>query len=49
MKQNKQRLYMSDLDFKPIHKFFGGTVSSMKYTKNTNSDIILLHVYNNSL
>ena len=48
MKQNKQRLYMSNLEFKPIHKFFRVTISSMKYTKSTNSDIISLHVYNNS-
>ena len=48
MKQNKQRLYMSDLEFKPVHKFFRVTISSIKYTKNTNSDIISLHVYNNS-
>ena len=39
---------MSDLEFKPIHKFFQVTVSSIKYTKNTNSDIISLHVFNNS-
>ena len=48
MKQNKQRLYMSDLELKPIHKFFKVRFSSIKYTKNTNSDIISLHVYNNS-
>ena len=49
MKQNKQRLYMSDLEFKPIHKFFRVTISSIKCTKNTNSDINSLHVYKNSL
>ena len=48
MKQNKQRLYMSDLEFKPTLKFFRVTISSIKYTKNTNSDIFSLHVYNNS-
>ena len=48
MNQNKQRLYMSDLEFKPIHKFFRVTISSIKYTKNTTSDIISLHVYSNS-
>ena len=48
MKQNKQRLYLSDFELKPIHKFFRVTNSSIKYTKNTNSDIISLHVYNNS-
>ena len=39
---------MSDLEFKPIHKFFGITISSTKYMKHSNSDIISLHVYNNS-
>ena len=38
---------MSGFEFKPIHKFFKITISSVKYLKNTNSDIILLHVYNN--
>ena len=39
---------MSDFEFKPIHKFFKITISSKKYLKNTNSDIISLHVYNNT-
>ena len=39
---------MSDFEFKPIHKFFKITISSIKYSKNTNSDIISLHVYNNT-
>ena len=39
---------MSDFEFKPIHNFFKVTISSIKYSKNTNSDIILLHVYNNT-
>ena len=46
--QNKQHLFMSDLEFKPIHKFFRITISSIKYMKHSNSDIISLHVYNNS-
>ena len=46
--QNKQQLYMSDFEFKPIHKFSKITISSIKYLKNTNSDIISLHVYNNT-
>ena len=46
--QNKQQLFMSDFEFKPIHKFFKITISSIKYLKNTNSDIISLHVYNNT-
>ena len=49
MRENKQRLYMSNLKFKRTHKFFRVTISSIKYTKNTNSDKISLHVYNNSL
>ena len=40
---------MSDLEFKPNHKFFRVTISSIKCTKNTNSDINSLHAYNNSL
>ena len=39
---------MSDFEFKPIHKFFKITTSTIKYSKNTNSDIISLHVYNNT-
>ena len=39
---------MSDLEFKPIHKFFRITISSKKYVKHSNSDIISLNVYNNS-
>ena len=46
--QNKQQLFMSDFEFKTIHKFFKITISSIKYLKNTNSDIISLHVYNNT-
>ena len=46
--QNKQQLFMSDFEFKPNHKFFKITISSIKYSKNTNSDIISLHVYNNT-
>ena len=40
---------MSDYDFKTIHKLFKITISSIKYSKNTNCDIILLHVYNTTL
>ena len=46
--QNKQQLFMSDFELKPIHNFFKITISSIKYSKNTNSDIISLHVYNNT-
>ena len=46
--QNKQQLFMSDFEFKPIHKFFKITISSIKYLKNTNSDIISLPLYNNT-
>ena len=48
MEQNKQRLYMSAIDIKPIHKFFRVIISSIKYTKDGNSDIMSLHVYKNS-
>ena len=46
--QNKQQLFMSDFEFKPIQKFFNITISSIKYLKNTNSDVTSLHVYNNT-
>ena len=46
--QNRQQLFMSDFEFRPIHKFFKITTSSIKYERNTNSDIISLHVYNNT-
>ena len=39
---------MADFEFRPIHKFFKITISSIKYERNTNSDIISLHVYNNT-
>ena len=31
--QNKQQLFMSDFEFKPIHKFFKITISPIKYLK----------------
>ena len=46
--QSRQHLYMSDLEFRPILKFFRVIISSIKYMKKSNSDIISLHVYNNS-
>ena len=39
---------MSDLEFRPIHKFFRVPISSNKYMKGSNSDMIFLHIYNNS-
>ena len=45
---NRQQLFMSDFEFRPIHKFFKITISSIKYERNSNSDIISLHVYNNT-
>ena len=39
---------MSDLEFQPIHKIFRLTISSKDYMKHSNSDILSLHVYNNS-
>ena len=35
--RNEQQLFMSDFEFKPIHKFFKITISSIKYLKKTNS------------
>ena len=46
--QSNQQVFMSDFEFKPIQNFFKITISSIKYLKNTNSDIISLHVYNNT-
>ena len=46
--QNKKHLLMSDLEFRPIHKFFRVKISSIKYMKDSNSDMISLHIYNNS-
>ena len=40
---------MSDLELKQIHKFFRATISSIKYTKKTNSDITSLDGYNKNL
>ena len=42
--QNNQYLYMSDLEFRHIHKFFRVTTSSIKYRKDSNSDMISVHV-----
>ena len=39
---------MSDFEFRPIHKFFKITISSIRYEKDINSYIISLHVYNNT-
>ena len=47
-KQNRQHLFMSGLEFKPIHKFFRVIIPSIKYMKDSNSDMISLHIYNNS-
>ena len=44
----EQKLYMSNLENKPIHKLFRVTLSSNKYAKNTNTDVLSLYVYNNS-
>ena len=46
--QNKQQFFMSDLEFKPMHKFFRIIISSIKYIKNSNSDIFSLHLYYNT-
>ena len=38
--QNQQHLFMSDLEFRPTHKFFQVTISSIKYMKDSNTDMI---------
>ena len=45
--QIKQHLFMSDLEFRPIHKIFRVTISSIKYMKDSNY-LISLYIYNNS-
>ena len=39
---------MSDLELRQIHKIFRVTISSIKYMKDSNFDLISLHIYNNS-
>ena len=39
---------MFDFEFRPIHNFFRVTISSLKYMKNSHSDMISFHVNNNS-
>ena len=39
---------MSDLEIKPIHKIFRVRFSSIKFIRDTNTDVISLHQYNNS-
>ena len=46
--QNKKHLFITDLEFRPIHKFFRVKISSIKFMKDPNSDMISLHIYNNS-
>ena len=38
--EKQQHLIMSELEFKPICKFFRVTISSIKYLKDSNSDMI---------
>ena len=45
---NQQHLIISDLKFRSIHKVFRVTISSIKYMKDSKSDMISLHIYNNS-
>ena len=47
-KQNKKHLFVSDLEIRPIHKFFRVIISSINYMKDSSSDMISLHIYNNS-
>ena len=46
--QNKQHHFMFDFEFRRTHKFFQVTISSIKYIKDSDSDVIFLHIYNNS-
>ena len=39
---------MSDIELEQIHKFFRVTISSIKFTKTTDSGVISSHAYNNS-
>ena len=39
-----QHPFMSDLEFRPIHKLFRVTISSIKYMKDSNSDMISLDI-----
>ena len=39
--QNRQHLYMSELELRPIHKFFRVIISSLKYMKNQNPILVL--------
>ena len=42
--QIKQHLFMSDLEIRPIQKNFRVTFSSIKYMKNSSSDMISSHI-----
>ena len=44
----KTQTYMSDHEFKPFHKNLRVTISSIKYSKGTNTDQIALHINYNS-
>ena len=46
--QNKQKLYLSDLELELFHKFFKVTISSIKHNKNTITVTIELHFYYHS-
>ena len=39
---------MSVLEIKQIHKFFKIKISTVKYAKDTNSDVLSLQLYKNS-
>ena len=41
-------IYISAVEFKPIHKFVKVTISSINYAKNINIDTLAIHAYNNS-
>ena len=46
--QNKQHLFMSVIEFRPIHTVFRVTISSIENMKDSSSDTISLHIYNSS-
>ena len=48
IKNRISNISLCDLEFRPILKFFRVAISSIKYMKNSNSDMISLHIYNNS-
>ena len=42
--QNKQHIFMTDIEIRPFHKFFRVTTSSIKDKKDSKSDMVSLHI-----